>query len=113
MAFCKECDSILYPSELEGKLWNKCSDCGYKEEYTETIIDKKNYKQDKEKDKTEISKYIIYDSTIPRTIHKDCPFKDCISHKDPSKKEYIFIQDPITIKLTYICVNCNTKWNYS
>ena len=44
MKFCKECENKLFPSEEDGKLWNKCIDCGFKEEYSNTIIDKKNYK---------------------------------------------------------------------
>ena len=112
MEFCKECDGLLSPSELEDKLWNKCSDCGYKEEYTHTIIDKKNYKG-KDNVSIENNKYIIHDNTIPRTTHKQCPNKSCISHKDSLKQEAIFIQDPVKLTLTYICVNCNTEWKYS
>ena len=41
MQFCKECDNKLFPYEEDDKLWNKCMDCGFKEEYNESVIEKK------------------------------------------------------------------------
>ena len=43
MQFCKECENKLFPIEEDGQLWNKCIDCGFKEEYNDSVIDKKNY----------------------------------------------------------------------
>jgi hypothetical protein len=87
-------------------------DCGFKEEYNDSTIDKKNYKN-KNILSTDNNKFLIHDPTIPRTTHKQCPNKNCLSVEDPSIQEAVFIQDPITIKLTYICVICNTEWKYS
>jgi DNA-directed RNA polymerase subunit M/transcription elongation factor TFIIS len=112
MEFCKECENKLFPIEEDGNLWNKCIDCGFKEEYKESIIEKKFYKN-KEVLAGDNNKYLIYDSSIPRTIHKKCPNKNCESVKNPELQEAVFIQDPVTIKLTYICVNCHTEWKYS
>jgi DNA-directed RNA polymerase subunit M/transcription elongation factor TFIIS len=112
MNFCKECDNKLFPVEEDDKLWNKCIDCGFKEEYKESIIEKKNYKG-KESVSIEYNKYVIYDNTLPRTTQRVCPNKNCISIKNPLLQEAVFIQDPVTIKLTYICMNCNTEWKYS
>jgi len=112
MQFCKECDNKLFPIEEDNHLWNKCIDCGFKEEYNDSIIDKKNYKN-KDTVSVDNNKFIIYDPTIPRTIHKTCPNKNCISLEKPELQEAVFIQNPVTIKLTYICVNCNTEWKYS
>lgn len=112
MQFCKECENKLFPFEEDKKLWNKCVDCGFKEEYIEFIIDKKNYKN-KDTISSYVNKYLIYDTTIPRTIHKTCPNKNCISIEKPELQEAVYIQDTVTIKLTYICVNCNTQWKYS
>jgi DNA-directed RNA polymerase subunit M/transcription elongation factor TFIIS len=111
MQFCKECENKLFPIEDENKLWNKCIDCGFKEEYNDSIIEKKDYKN-KNVGSADNNKYLIYDCTIPRTKQKVCPNKNCISIKNPELQEAVFIQDPITIKLTYICVNCNTEWKY-
>ena len=111
--FCiKNTNHYIEGLEEENKLWNKCMDCGFKEEYTDIIIEKKNYKNT-ENQASDNSRFIIFDSTIPRTIHKKCPNKDCPSVEDPLLQEAVFIQDPVTIKLTYICVNCNTEWKYS
>ena len=112
MQFCKECENKLFPVDEDNKLWNKCMDCGFKEEYTDYVIEKKNYKN-KESLVSDIKKFIIHDCTIPRTKQKQCPNKNCPSVKDPALQEAVFVQDPITIKLTYICVNCNTEWKYS
>jgi len=112
MQFCKECENKLFPIEEDDKLWNKCIDCGFKEEYNNSVIDKTNYKN-KESISTDNNKFIIYDPTIPRTIHKICPNKGCISNENTALREAVFIQDPVTIKLTYICVCCNTEWKYS
>ena len=112
MEFCKECENKLFAIEEDNKLWNKCIDCGFKEEYTSAVIDKKNYRN-KDTIGSENNKFLIYDSCIPRTIQKVCPNKNCISVQKPELQEAIFIQDPVTIKLTYICINCNTEWKYS
>jgi DNA-directed RNA polymerase subunit M/transcription elongation factor TFIIS len=112
MQFCKECDNKLFPTEEDDNLWNKCMECGFKEEYIQSIIEKKMYKG-KENHVDDNNKFLIYDPTIPRTIHKQCPNKNCISIKNPELQEAVFIQDPVTVKLTYICVNCNTEWKYS
>jgi len=112
MQFCKECDNKLFPVEEDEKIWNKCTDCGFKEEYNGSVIEKKNYKG-KESVSIESNKYIIYDNTVPRTTQRVCPNKNCISIKNPKLQEAVFVQDPVTIKLTYICVNCNTEWKYS
>jgi hypothetical protein len=112
MQFCKECENKLCPIDEDNKLWNKCLDCGFKEEYNDFIIEKKNYKI-KENIVSDSNRFIIYDQTIPRTIHKKCPNKDCPSVENPELQEAVFIQDAITTKLTYICVNCNTEWKYS
>jgi len=112
MKFCKECDNLLYPVEIENQLYLRCDECGYKEENTQTIIEKKNYKK-KEMIALDNNNFTIYDNTLPNTIHKKCPNKNCISNKEPELQNAKIIQDPVTIKLTYKCVNCNTEWSYS
>ena len=44
MQFCKECDNKLYPNEEENALWNKCLDCGFREKYEGSLVEKKMYK---------------------------------------------------------------------
>ena len=112
MKFCNSCENKLSPIEENSSLWNKCTNCGFKEKYEDSIIDVKNYKN-KNTVSSDNNKYLIYDNTIPRTIHKVCPNKSCITVKNPELQEVIFIQNPVTIKLIYICTRCNTEWKYS
>tara|TARA_A100001015_G_scaffold187633_1_gene208981 strand:+ start:656 stop:994 length:339 start_codon:yes stop_codon:yes gene_type:complete len=112
MLFCKECENKLYPNEEDNQLWNKCLDCGFKEKYSGSIIEKKNFKNNQSLS-SDNNRYLIYDNTLPRTNQRACPNKQCISFKDPKLQEAVFIQDPVSIKLTYICVNCNIEWKYS
>lgn len=111
MQFCNECQNLLTPIEEEGSLWNKCIDCGFKEEYKSMIIERKKYK-DKEKVSFHNNKYSIYDKTLPRTIHIVCPNQECTAlHTDDP--EAVIYQDTLSLKLTYICVHCNTEWKYN
>ena len=112
MQFCKECDNKLFPIEDEDKLWNQCLNCGSKEEFLGSVIEKKNYKNNQSLS-LDNNKHLIYDNALPRTVHKKCPNSSCISHEKPELQEAVLLQDPITIRLTYICINCNTEWKYS
>ena len=112
MQFCKECDNSLFAVEENNKLYLKCVDCGFKELYNGCFIEKKNYKN-KDVIQSDNNKYLIHDPSIPRTCQKICPNQECISIKNPDMQEAIFITDSITLKITYICVNCNTEWKYS
>jgi DNA-directed RNA polymerase subunit M/transcription elongation factor TFIIS len=112
MQFCKECDNKLFPHEEENILWNKCLDCGFKEKYESSVIEKKVFKTISNQSRDN-NMYLIHDCTLPRTNQKQCPNKSCISVKNPALQEVIFIQDPVSVKLTYICVNCNIEWKYS
>ena len=112
MQFCKECDNKLYPHEEENALWNKCLDCGFKEKYEGSLVEKKMYKTTTNEIRDN-NMFLIYDSSLPRTNQKQCPNKTCISHTNTELQEVIFIQDPVSVKLTYICVNCNIEWKYS
>ena len=112
MFFCKQCDNKMYPLEEEDKLYNSCNDCGYKEIYNSSVIEKKNFKTKKES-YSQDSQYLIYDPTLPHTIQKQCPNKNCETNKKNNKSESIFMQDPISLKLTFICTSCNVEWKYS
>ena len=112
MNFCPDCQNKLSPFEEEGKLWNKCRICNFKEEYVESLIEKKVYKSS-ELRSIEINSYMIYDPTLPRTIYAQCPNSSCITQTKPELREAVYIQDPNTIKLTYICCQCKTQWKYT
>jgi DNA-directed RNA polymerase subunit M/transcription elongation factor TFIIS len=112
MKFCKECNNKLYLIEDNEKLMNLCNDCGFKEEFTDSIIEKRVYKTSQVTD-TEKNKYLIYDNTLPHTIHKICPNQECpVKKDDPNLQEAVFITDKVTLKITFICKHCNTEWKY-
>ena len=112
MNFCKTCDNKLYPLEEEDKLYLSCQDCGFKEINENTVIERKNFKK-KDVSIIDNKKFYIYDNSLPRTIQKQCPNKNCDSNKNNKKSESVFIQDPKSLKLTYICGACNFEWKYS
>ena len=112
MNFCKSCDNKLYPLEDEDKLYLNCEDCGFKEIHNGTIIEKKNFKN-KSLNITRNTQFVIYDNALPRTNQKQCPNKSCNSNNNDNISESVFMQDPTSLKLTYICTSCNVEWKYS
>ena len=110
MNFCNQCNNLLYIKEVENKLINQCKTCGNVEETNQYIIFEKKYSIKKIVDIN--VKDIIYDPCYPRTVHKSCPNDTCISKKDKTKQESIFIENNNTLKLTYICTQCLTQWSY-
>lgn len=111
MKFCKECNNKLYPTEEEDKLLNVCMDCGFKEEYTNNVVETRVYKTSQITE-MEKNKYLIHDPTLPYTVHKTCPNQNCPTKKNSSQQEAVFITDKNTLKVTFICVSCNTEWKY-
>lgn len=112
MIFCPNCQNKLYPSEEEEKLYNLCMKCGYKDEYRNTLIHKKVYKG-KTTTQTNINQFSRYDVSLPRTNKKVCPNAECESHQNKALQESVFIMDPVTLKLNYMCVVCGTDWKYN
>lgn len=112
MKFCPTCDSMLYYREEANILYEKCDSCGYKGESNDYIIESTNYKIT-DLQIAEAQSYARYDDSLPRTIHKKCPDEKCPSHKNKLLQEAVYYPDKLTMKLIYICVVCNTKWQNS
>ena len=112
MKFCKQCNNILYPVEENDTLFEKCHSCGFSEKYTNKIIDTTIYKTSNIQD-IGTKNYLIYDITLPRTIHKVCPNDNCPSRTNKALQEAVFFNDSNSLKLVYICMACNTEWRYS
>jgi len=112
MNFCPECDSMLYYVEENNKLMNKCNICGYKDVSDSKVISSNVYKKENIQE-INTKNYNIYDVSLSRTIHKECPNEDCASRKNKVLQESVFYSDLLTMKLVYNCVVCNTKWQYS
>lgn len=90
---------------------NLCIKCGYESEYTESLIHKKVYKGGVTQS-ANMNSFSRFDVSLPRTSKKTCPNKECESHRDPSKQEAVFIMDPVTLKMTYMCTCCGSEWKY-
>ena len=112
MDFCTNCSNVLYPTEIENKLWLVCRFCEFKKEPLTSIIKKTVYKRDNI-NAYGSNKYLIYDKTYPRSKKFPCPNTDCPSANDKSLQEAIFFNDKITLKITFICAACNTEWKLS
>lgn len=114
MKFCSNCGNLLSPMENdEGKLIGKCNQgCGNEENYDDKIIKKTVYKMTGNSDIVN-QENLIYDSTLPRTQHIECPNEECASKKDKKLQEAVFYQNDNTLKVNYICTVCTSTWKYS
>ena len=109
--FCPECNTCLHLSEIDGELKNICKQCGNTNENTDDILYTVYYKT-KEKQSNHNKKYIMYDSTQPRTNKIKCINDECSSHKKPETNEIVVHTLEHNQELKYICVNCKTEWGY-
>ena len=113
MQFCPNCDTLLAPFEEDDKLMEKCGTCGFKHENDKLVVKTTNYKEVKV-EAIDKNIFLKYDPTYPRTNHKDCPNPECPCNTDKKiEKEFIMVQDAKNIKLTYICIHCNSEWKYA
>ena len=53
---------------------------------------------------------IVKSNTLPRTKDYICHNKECVTHKDHTKKEAVFTRIGSTFRLIYICTECATSW---
>jgi len=59
-------------------------------------------------------KYMIHDKTLPHTRDYICKNKDCVSHKDFTKRAAVWFRPIATSYSTYYgCTACSTIWNIS
>ncbi len=116
MIFCPKCENRLVPTEEKDendneKLFNLCEKCNFKSEYKNSVINTRIYKgKVTDKSSSYINQYTRHDVSLPRTNKKDCPNTECISQTEKDKQEAVFVMDPVTLKLTYICTACGTQW---
>ncbi len=115
MIFCPKCENKLYPVEEKvedrDRLFNLCMNCGFKKEYDSSIIQKRIYKG-KAVGKMNVNQYSRFDVSLPRTNKKECPNDECPTRENRDEQEAVFIMDPVSLKLTYMCTTCGTKWNH-
>ena len=90
----------------------KCDKCGNQELIkNKTLIYSNILSKNMQNNMSEDTSYMIYDNTLPRTREYICENKQCITHKEPNKREAVFKREENTYKLIYLCTVCNTKWN--
>ena len=112
MKFCPECCNLLYTTEKDDKLHDICKKCGHSSISNDVIITEKVYRTGLFSNLGS-KKNMVYDDTYPRTIHKECPNDECISKKDKSMQEAVYVSEKDTLQLVYICTKCFTEWKYS
>jgi len=107
MKFCPNCNNKYYQIEDDGILiWN-CKNCGNKEDCTDFLIDKKNYKT---KNIAAVNvRDIIYDPSYPRTNIKQCPNDNCPSRSNKDLQECIILTG-VDLKHFFVCTICRTQW---
>ena len=115
MNFCQSinnnvsCGNLLYPTEIDNKLYMVCKFCEYKEEPKSTVIKKNVYKNNNVLNYG-TNRYLIYENSYQRTKKIPCPNLDCPSTKDPALQEAVIYNNVKTLKITYTCCACNAEW---
>jgi DNA-directed RNA polymerase subunit M/transcription elongation factor TFIIS len=114
MKFCDFCDNFLYIKlDEDKKLYYHCKNCNNEitnDKPGSICITDNNYIDDNVNYKQYISKYIKYDSTLPRVKNIKCPNKDC-TKPDDKDNEVIYVKyDEQNMKYLYHCIYCDTFW---
>lgn len=109
--FCPDCQNILTFGQQDQELLVRCRICGYEGPCNDTVLYTKNYRQGGGINLTLHNEDVIYDNTLPRTIHYNCPNDKCITHTNQDKKEAVFVRDNNSnLQQAIVCVECHTRW---
>jgi DNA-directed RNA polymerase subunit M/transcription elongation factor TFIIS len=118
MHFCTKCHNMYYlkiNNEVNAnELIYYCRNCGHEDQVlssenicvsrTDVNIGKKTYEQI-------VNEFTKLDPTLPRTTTIKCPNQDCLSNKDKSDSEVIYLRyDDKNMKYIYLCSICDTLW---
>lgn len=113
MDFCPNCQSGLFPTEIEEELYLVCRICEHKEKNTKTVVKRKVYRANDVQDYGS-NRYLRYDPTYPHTRRVKCPNDECPSVTDKDvPSDAIYFNDARNLKVIYICTVCNTEWKQS
>lgn len=86
-----------------------CNNCGnVKKIKPETLILSKTYGDVSQKYVADGDKYMADSKILPHTKNYTCPNKNCVTHKDPNKKDAKMYKVNKTYRLKYICMLCKT-----
>lgn len=95
-------------------VYYKCRNCGFHEKLPPKTLVSTIVSNDVSGNYTmHDATNMIYSDIIPFTRKYLCPNEKCISYKDPSKKEAKFFRNNNQYNVKYICLACNTQFNYS
>ena len=113
IAFCEDCDNMLYLyTDEEKRLHNACKACGKISEVNQETRCIYNNSQ-LQVDKSEIintNKYITHDITLP-VIQGNKNIKCMNSECDAEESKITYIKyDSEEMKYIYICNHCGYKW---
>lgn len=102
----------LFEELISGGAEFKCYNCNNVKPITKTILlYNLNLEEKTNKFRTlEENEFICKDPILPRTHDYSCKNPNCITHKDPKKKEAVFIKDKDSFKVIYICCVCYYSW---
>jgi DNA-directed RNA polymerase subunit M/transcription elongation factor TFIIS len=94
-----------------------CRNCGHENKnisLDSVTISKTNFKHNKQKYNSIISKYTKMDPTLPRINTIKCPNQSCTSNEAEKEKdrEIIYLRyDDVNMNFVYMCSTCDTVWN--
>ena len=105
----EEKKDILKKTDKQSHAVFVCTNCGY----TKKIDDKTKIFSRKSTDvsknySTNEFEEMVHSDILPRTRKYICSNKECISHKDPSKREAVFLRKNNSFKVVYVCTACKT-----
>ena len=110
-SFCDNCNTLLQPIEVDGKLILKCRTCEFSKPNDNPIISRKIYTQTSSSTNNQINTDLIYDNTLPHTNTQTCPNGECPSAKDKTLQKAVFYSDSNSLHINYICETCKTHWH--
>jgi hypothetical protein len=90
----------------------KCENCNTSNLITETTLLYQISMEDKvvQIRSLEENELTCMDPLLPHTHDYTCKNPSCITHKDKSQKDAVFLRDHNTYKLNYICCVCHYNW---
>lgn len=90
----------------------KCKKCNYSKQITETTLLYQINMEDKvvKIKSLEENELVCKDPLLPHTRDYTCKNPSCITHKNSSMKDAVFIREKSSYKLNYICTVCYYNW---
>ena len=117
MHFCTKCENMYYIRINEddpNKLVYYCRKCGNEDKLIaieNVCVSKTQFKQSEQSFSHIINQYTKLDPTLPRINTVLCPSADCVTNKDGTDREIIYIRyDNSNMKYVYMCSHCDTVW---